>query len=640
MSPTRTTPIRAATCLCGFAVVRRNCVLTALREILFVAQQRIDIQAGLASPPDRHLLHGRVIAPQPKRTVPLRAGIMNEQLASSLKAAYRERRSGVLVAETRKFKRSLAFRDGFIVAARSNLKAEHFGQMLIRKGRITQQQLKDASVFIKSGWKMGDILAELRIIDKEEIASFVTLLVMDIACSMLLDEDSTFVFSELTEVEAVITKPLTVAAVLMEAGHRTSDIDAHLKNLRQENRLLELTPDPLIQFQDLSLTAEQGFLLSRIQGTEPPAAIFSLSPLSEEETARTLLGLLLTGIVRLGGESKLAEIISDDDVSEEVGLELAAPESPAPVAASREEIELLFDAFHAQDHWQLLGLSRGASAQDVKMAFHEKARRYHPDRYRSITDQRFHEELSYIFHRLQEAFETLSSDTGATRYATLTAKETEYATGTSQWEPSSKQAIAGESSPGGCTCLERSDRRSGRPVRHSQTRLHRGRSLAGDTALSTSHRDRGRQGGLLPSPGPFARREPQVAGRHRAQPSDRRQVGSLGREILCRARGALREVGTARSSQARVRAGEGDRSKLSLRIIFSGPRRPRHAIGARAVPRSSENHAWAYSDGPDQHFPTVFPRDNRTGAKTSDRQTLQPEKLPSFAKCCHFTKAS
>ena len=380
---------------------------------------------------------------------------MNEQLASSLKGVYRARRSGVLVAEARGVKRSLTFRNGFIVAARSSLKAERLGQMLIRKGRITQQQLKDASVFIKSGWKMGEILAELRIIDKEEITSFVALLVMDIACSMLLDADSTFVFSELTEVEAVVTKPLTVAAVLMEAGHRTSDIDAELKALRQENRFLELAPDPLIQFQDLSLTAEQGFLLSRIQGTERPAAIFSLSPLSEEETARTLLGLLLTGIVRLGGESKPAEVISDDDASEEVGLELAAPESPAPEAASREEIERLFDEFHAQDHWQLLGLSRGASTQDVKMAFHEKARRYHPDRYRSITDERFHEKLSYIFHRLQEAFETLSSETGATRYATLTAKETEYATGTSQWEPPSEQAIAGDSSPGGALASSR-----------------------------------------------------------------------------------------------------------------------------------------------------------------------------------------
>ncbi len=230
----------------------------ALREILFVAQQRIDIQSWSRLPtgPPSFTRAGYSTSIEKNRSA--QAGIMNEQLASSLKAAYRERRSGVLVAETRKFKRSLAFRDGFIVAARSNLKAEHFGQMLIRKGRITQQQLKDASVFIKSGWKMGDILAELRIIDKEEIASFVTLLVMDIACSMLLDEDSTFVFSELTEVEAVITKPLTVAAVLMEAGHRTSDIDAHLKDLRQENRLLELTPDPLIQFQDLSLDRRAG----------------------------------------------------------------------------------------------------------------------------------------------------------------------------------------------------------------------------------------------------------------------------------------------------------------------------------------------------------------------------------------------
>ena len=57
----------------------------------------------------------------------------------------------------------------------------------------------------------------------------------------------------------------------------------------------------------------------------------------------------------------------------------------------------------------------------------------------------FHEKLSYIFHRVQEAFDTLSSESSARRYETLTAKETEYGKRTSQWESPSKQTVARES---------------------------------------------------------------------------------------------------------------------------------------------------------------------------------------------------
>ena len=47
------------------------------------------------------------------------------------------------------------------------------------------------------------------------------------------------------------------------------------------------------------MTPEEAFILSRIDGTLTPTDIFKLSHLSEEDTARTLLGLLRSGIVEL-----------------------------------------------------------------------------------------------------------------------------------------------------------------------------------------------------------------------------------------------------------------------------------------------------------------------------------------------------
>lgn len=235
---------------------------------------------------------------------------------------------------------------------------------------------------------MGEILVKLEVLGKEEIDAFVELQLTEIAYSMLGEFDSRCGFSELTEVDAVLSKPLTAAAVLMEAARRTPHADRHLQALLEERRPLEISPNPLTRFQDLSLGSEEGFLLSRIQGDEPPRAIFALSPLSEEDTARTLLGLLLTGIVEFrdaneAGVTNAGQDTSQPRTSEAVGLELASGDVPTGVA-TRKEIERRFEEFHSQDRWQILELRKGASSEEVKAAFYEKVRRYHPDRYRDI----------------------------------------------------------------------------------------------------------------------------------------------------------------------------------------------------------------------------------------------------------------
>jgi hypothetical protein len=47
----------------------------------------------------------------------------------------------------------------------------------------------------------------------------------------------------------------------------------------------------------VSLKPEEAFILSRVSGSEPTRSVFSLSPLSEEQTARAVLGHLCVGIL-------------------------------------------------------------------------------------------------------------------------------------------------------------------------------------------------------------------------------------------------------------------------------------------------------------------------------------------------------
>ena len=168
-----------------------------------------------------------------------------------------------------------------------------------------------------------------------------------------------------------------------------------IESLRAEKRSLSFSPTISDTLQALALSPEQGFILSRVDGTSTPREILSLSPLGEEETARALIDLLECGLVKLNDEAPTepaeapAEAPTPDSAS--------APESalaPDPaIAKKRNELEELVDACSKQTPTELLGVSDQASTDEIKEAFRKKVLCFHPDRYPGITDEAFLKKL-------------------------------------------------------------------------------------------------------------------------------------------------------------------------------------------------------------------------------------------------------
>jgi tetratricopeptide (TPR) repeat protein len=149
-----------------------------------------------------------------------------------------------------------------------------------------------------------------------------------------------------------------------------------------------------------------------------PADIFSISSLSEEETARTLLGLLRSGIVELESGA------TGRDAARKAEAPKSQPSAGSPKlgAKERQEIELMFVRFQEQDDWQVLDIAPGADLQTIKRAFQKKTLRYHPDRYHHVDDPALHKKVSFIFTRVSEAFANLSNRAEESRSAESTRR--------------------------------------------------------------------------------------------------------------------------------------------------------------------------------------------------------------------------
>lgn len=225
--------------------------------------------------------------------------ILNKQVVATLRKLARENRSGVLTCQDEGASRFLVMSEGGVVGARSTTNSERLGEVLVRRGHLTKQQFDDVSIFVKKGRPMGQILIEFKIIKDEDLDHFLRFQFLEISSSAVLQTQKGMSFSPSNKPQSDLSSPIHVLDVVMEAARREPKIDAYINKLMDDQRLLSLTDKSTKLMETIALQPEEAFILSRVNGEEPPKSVFELSPLPEEQTARAILGHIFVGILEL-----------------------------------------------------------------------------------------------------------------------------------------------------------------------------------------------------------------------------------------------------------------------------------------------------------------------------------------------------
>ena len=213
----------------------------------------------------------------------------------------------------------------------------------------------------------------------------------------------------------------SVADVLMKEARESDEVETFMFAMRRENRLLSTNTSSMLEFRNVSLTPEEAFILSRVDGGVTPSDIFSVSPLSETDSARALLGFLRTGLICFEepSESEREQEPKQEQKQKQKQKteEILASEEPEKLQGTggeeskdsiRREVEELFELSRNQNDHEVLGVAANADFQEIKRAFQKLAFRLHPDRHSSIKDEGFHKKLSQLFTRVSDAFSALS----------------------------------------------------------------------------------------------------------------------------------------------------------------------------------------------------------------------------------------
>lgn len=341
-------------------------------------------------------------------------------LPQVLRRIFLEGRKGTLRLFRQDERRNLFFEKGELRSATSSREAQKIGAFLKRRGWISDRDLAWAleTVSKHGRRRLGRILVEKSLVSAAVLDAEMRRLVEEIVFSTFEWKDGDYVFEPSTGVlDPDVALNLSTAAIIVQGIRRLPEGDSFRELLGDGKRVPVLAPDPVSRYQYLPLTPQEAYLLSRVDGVVDLEALLKIGGASRAAAAKTLYALLSCGIVQWRGE----ELGPPAAGLERLNVEVSA----GPALRPPEHSELVRHTYRRIDwltHYELLGVRPQATTEEIRAAFFERSRVFHPDlRHRpDLAD--CEKELTTVFDRLAKAHGVLSDPAERAAYdASLSA---------------------------------------------------------------------------------------------------------------------------------------------------------------------------------------------------------------------------
>ena len=336
------------------------------------------------------------------------------------------RASGVLEVKLAKKKKQVQLREGVPIAVRSNLVNETLGNLLLASGKITEDVLHESLVRVKRGEGLhGQILKAMHMLDEGDLAAALHHQAEEKILDIFSWSKGTYRFhrdARLKSANALSLKRSAANVILDGIRQRASiePIDRFLgENAERAPRPGE---SPFYTFQDVDLGESAQEWLTSLDGTRCLADVLPLP----EAARRELYALIVLELLELRavqapksarpaakaapkraplGRIKLRRI-------KEVSRSVQSAEDRATAGERAEddvrgELAEMARRFRDGDHFEVLGIDRAASDEDVRSAYAELAKRTHPDRFIGSSEAVLHL-AEDVFGMLSAAYEEIA----------------------------------------------------------------------------------------------------------------------------------------------------------------------------------------------------------------------------------------
>ncbi|MEW6052546.1 MAG: DUF4388 domain-containing protein [Nitrospirota bacterium] len=308
--------------------------------------------------------------------------------------------TGVLEMEKRPVLKRIYIKHGVMVFAASNQHEDRFGELLLKRGRITSDQLHQAAVLLSSsGKRLGTILVELGYLKPDELVRALKYQVEEIILSLFRWQEGTVRFLAGPLPDEIITFRLSAANLIFQGIKRITQPEYFRNICPPPDTILYFSNDPLNLFQDVSLSEEDRYVLSLLDARLTLKEIIDLSSLEKSRTIKIISALFSISMIEKKGEKILADRTIVKTISE--------PQK-AVDSAFLENVSDLCRKFPSMDYYSILGISSGASLKQIRKAYYAMVKEFHPDRHISASSGMLKSRLNEILSHVINAYRTLS----------------------------------------------------------------------------------------------------------------------------------------------------------------------------------------------------------------------------------------
>ena len=311
------------------------------------------------------------------------------------------------------------FDNGNCIYAASNLRTLRLRDYLLKNNLIADQDLRQFNDRV-SDFDLVKVLCAQNLLTPGAADQVQTKQVSDILRLALLWTEGTWDFDSRSRLNEQLNLNIAAGALLLEAGRRLPPKFA-ASRFSNPGELITPISNPTIN--DNLLPAE-GFLLSRLDRPMILKDLIAVSGLGEAETLGIVYSLALGGLVmRERWESAFRDRQPSPPPTAQPEPEKEIPKPEQPEVDPNDVENFLARVKKAQTHYDVLGVNVNEPAQNMKNAYYQLARRYHPDRFRKAESSLL-ARIESAFARITQAYDTLRDDSlRATYNAKIAARK-------------------------------------------------------------------------------------------------------------------------------------------------------------------------------------------------------------------------